>query len=365
MSSSSRRLNGGGASSSSSPTRPPRSDKPFPPTPRIAPAPVFPPTPPPLHITIRFSTSLPDLHLDIPSPHETTVIALKHLIRGRLALLDDTTTTSAHKDQAADPTHPSRARLRFIHNGRILPDACVLSAVLKAPPPPPLSQHAHEHPERVDRKGKAPVGAPPQQQRVFINCSIGDSLSEEELAEEEIAASAPPPTITTTTSSSANSVLPSPLSTPTPRNGFDRLLQAGLSPPEISVLRAQFRRIHTARYTPEDMPSPDTLRRMEDAWLDSNSNTSTYPTTTTTTTGTTTEDWAGGEDPVTEDVYGLSAVAGPLIRGMLMGFVFPLGVIAWAGKEEGLWSRRMQVFVVFGVLLSVSVGVVRGLTGEG
>jgi hypothetical protein len=251
----------------------------------------------------------------------------------------------------------------------------------------------------VDRKGKAPVGAPPQQQRVFINCSIGDSLSEEELAEEEIAASAPPPTITTTTSSSANSVLPSPLSTPTPRNGiqaglqpprltiptphlqnhpeqhhhqqhhqplgFDRLLQAGLSPPEISVLRAQFRRIHTARYTPEDMPSPDTLRRMEDAWLDSNSNTSTYPTTTTT-TGTTAEDWAGGEDPVTtEDVYGLSAVAGPLIRGMLMGFVFPLGVIAWAGKEEGLWSRRMQVFVVFGVLLSVSVGVVRGLTGEG
>ena len=66
-----------------------------------------------------------------------------------------------------------------------------------------------------------------------------------------------------------------------------------------------------------------------------------------------------------EDVYGLSAVAGPLIQGMLVGFVFPLGVVGWLGKEEGVWSRRMQVFVVFGVLLSLSVGLVRGLTGEG
>jgi hypothetical protein len=64
-------------------------------------------------------------------------------------------------------------------------------------------------------------------------------------------------------------------------------------------------------------------------------------------------------------VFGLSAVAGPLIKGMLIGFVFPLGVIGWLGKEDGVWSKRMQFFVVFGVLLSVSVGLVRGLTGEG
>jgi hypothetical protein len=65
-----------------------------------------------------------------------------------------------------------------------------------------------------------------------------------------------------------------------------------------------------------------------------------------------------------DDAFGLSAVAGPLIHGMLIGFVFPLGVVAWLGKEEGVWSRRMQVFVVFGVLLGVSVGLVRELTGE-
>jgi hypothetical protein len=74
---------------------------------------------------------------------------------------------------------------------------------------------------------------------------------------------------------------------------------------------------------------------------------------------------AGGGGLGTEDAFGLSAVAGPLIRGMFIGFVFPLGVVGWLGKEDGLWSRRMQVFVAFGVLLSLSVGVVRALTGEG
>jgi hypothetical protein len=66
-----------------------------------------------------------------------------------------------------------------------------------------------------------------------------------------------------------------------------------------------------------------------------------------------------------EDVYGLAAATGPLIKGMLIGFVFPLGVIGWLGKEDGVWSGRMHGFVVLGVLLSVSVGLVRGLTGEG
>jgi hypothetical protein len=114
------------------------------------------------------------------------------------------------------------------------------------------------------------------------------------------------------------------------------------------------------------MPSPDTLRAMEDAWLD-------HSTTTTAAYGSNGDGNGdgdgngGGEEGVNtaEDAYGLAAVAGPLIQGMLIGFVFPLGVVGWLGKEEGVWSRRMQVFVILGVLLSVSVGVVRGLTGEG
>jgi hypothetical protein len=122
------------------------------------------------------------------------------------------------------------------------------------------------------------------------------------------------------------------------------------------------------------MPSPDTLRAMEDAWLDNDRTASVtaapaYPggiSTTAAVHDDPVDDGGGGEGGLAmDDAFGLSAVAGPLIRGMLVGFVFPLGVVGWLAKEEGVWSRRMQVFVVFGVLLSVSVGAVRGLTGEG
>ncbi|GAB1313506.1 hypothetical protein MFIFM68171_03716 [Madurella fahalii] len=394
MSNANRRGNGGASrssSSASSPTRAPRDNRSL--LPRTPSALVFPPAQPPLHITIRFSTALPDLHLDIPSPQQTTVVALKHLIRGRLAV-------DATAEDKSNSDHPSRARLRFIHNGRILPDTSVLSAVLKAPPPPPLSQSQHD----PKGKGKAKSGFPPQQQqqRVFINCSIGDALSDMDLAAEAAAAAAPAPA-PPSPSSFSHPPSPSPLSTPghrhqphqqhqppplsMPQNqnsprplGFDRLLQAGFAPPEIALLRRQFRALHTARFTPDTMPSPDALRAMEDAWLDNDSGNvaSSLPHYATNAPGGAANLGGGGGGAEelegldgaaagagTEDVYALSSMAGPLIRGMLIGFVFPLGVVAWAGKEEGMWSRRMQMFVFFGVLLSLSVGVVRGLTGEG
>ncbi|KAK4101996.1 hypothetical protein N658DRAFT_495929 [Parathielavia hyrcaniae] len=404
-----------GGSSSSSSSSSPSSTRPSQDNGRSVPARspsalLVPPTPvvPPLYITIRFSIAIPDLHLDIPLPQQTTVVALKHLIRGRLAA--DAKAEAEANDKADAPAQPtpaaqaSLARLRFIHNGRILPDASVLRAVLKAPPPPPLSHDA-------DPKGKAPVGVQPQQ-RVFINCSIGDVLPPSLLAEEAVAAAAPPPSphqlpTTTTTTTTPSRTPPPRLQTtdlspadgthpqqPTtasaattrpgqqhqqqrPR-GFDRLLAAGFNRSEVSTLRTQFRAIHAARFTPDTLPSPDTLRAMEDAWLD---NEQRLPTTTTTTDSTAllpplpqshpsssfqTDDGGGGAPGmgVDEDVYGLSAATGPLIKGMLIGFVFPLGVIGWLGKEDGAWSGRMHGFVVLGVLLSVSVGLVRGLSGE-
>ncbi len=407
---------GAPSSSSSSPTRPPRETRPL--LPRTPSALLFPPAPPPLHITVRFSIALPDLHLDIPSPQQTTVVALKHLIRGRLAAAAEaeaeaeaSSNTSDNSDSDSDsdsdsntPKRPSPspaaqaslARLRFIHNGRILPDTSVLSAVLKAPPPPPLSHHAAA---AADPKGKSRADFPAQQ-RVFINCSIGDALPASALTDEATLASAPPPPppsplspsprngntpplrLSTTNllfppsqqqqQSQSQSQSQPPISTTIPTRaaarpqGFDRLLAAGLTPPEIATLRSHFRAIHTARFTPDTLPSPDSLRRMEDAWLD-NDRTTTSSQRMPSSSGMTLVD-DGGDGGTTaggEDAYGLSALAGPLIQGMLIGFVFPLGVVGWLGKEDGVWSRRMQVFVVFGVLLSLSVGLVRGLTGEG
>ncbi|KAL2024128.1 hypothetical protein VTK56DRAFT_9908 [Thermocarpiscus australiensis] len=390
MSSGSRQANGAGrsgtgsasSSSASSPTRAARDNRPL--LPRAQPALLLPPGPPPLHITIRFSTSLPDLELDIPSPQQTSVVALKHLIRGRLAADAEVRASSTDPSDADPAAQASRARLRFIHNGRILPDASVLSAVLKAPPPPPLS-----HQQPADPKGKFVAGAPRhQQQRVFINCSIGDELSDADLSAEARAASAPPPPpppppsspgtgpgTSTSPSPSPSPSQPQPQSPPSsqrrpptnPPLGFDRLLSAGLTPSEIATLRHHFRAIHTARFVPDAMPSDDALRAMEDAWLDSQSHAGggSQPWSSDSYTGGGAEDEGGGAELAMEDAYGLSAVAGPLIRGMLVGFVFPLGVVVWLGKEERVWSRRMHLFVVFGVLLSLSVGIVRGLTGEG
>ncbi|KAL2175345.1 DUF2407 C-terminal domain-containing protein [Thermothelomyces heterothallicus CBS 202.75] len=393
------------SSSSSPPTKPPQDGRPR--VSRTPPALLFPPAPPPLHITVRFSIALPDIQLEIPSPQQTTVVALKHLIRRRLAADADAEAEAEAEasDKEDDGDAPgaqtpspaaqaSRARLRFIHNGHILPDAAVLSAVLKAPPPPPLSHHP-------DPKGKSPAGAH-QQQRVFINCSIGDPLPEADIAAEAEAATAPAITTTTTTTTPKLSVTTTGLDRPPqheqqnpseaggsgsgsglrsrprpqqqPPAGFDRLLQAGLTPAEIATLRSHFRAIHTARFTPDTMPSPDTLRSMEDAWLDGGGF-QRLPTADSSNGyyygggggggGGDGEAGEGGDADGVEDAFAVSAVAGPLIQGMLIGFMFPLGVIGWLGKEDGLWSESMQAFVILGVLLSVSVGLVRALTGEG
>ncbi|KAK2028588.1 hypothetical protein LX32DRAFT_498450, partial [Colletotrichum zoysiae] len=207
---------------------------------------------PPLLLRIRFTTSIPDLDLDIPSPSQTTVAALKHLIRGRLAQPD------------------SQRRLRFIHQGKILPDASALSAVLRPLPPPPSSaSHSSTAsanapgaagPDDPKGKGKAKANDPAPPQRVYVNCSIGDSLTDAELAAEaEAALRAPSDRIVgggggghgSSPSSGATPGTPGqhgsnnhrpPQPRPAPR-GFDRLLNAGFTAAEVNQLRLQFREI--------------------------------------------------------------------------------------------------------------------------
>ena len=266
---------------------------------------------PPLHLTIRFSTSFPDLDLDIPSPQTTTILSLKHLLRTRLS---------------------TRNRLRLIYQGRLLPDSSALSSVLKAipPPPPPKSQ------DDPKGKGKAVEGLPVA--RVYVNCSIGDELTSEELAEEEAAASKPP-------EHAGGDDKPTTSTRARPR-GFDRLLQSGFTQTEISTLRTQFTSIHTARFTPDAMPSPDTLRNMEDAWIDNN---------------------AGGipsESNPLEDENGLTSVLDILLKAMIVGFFFPLGSLTWLLRETGIWSKRWQIFVGFGVVFSLTIGFVMELAGD-
>ncbi|POS79947.1 hypothetical protein DHEL01_v201655 [Diaporthe helianthi] len=363
-------MSGGGSSSSSSPTKPRHSHQP---PPRKTPSHLLtnhggPTSPkpqhtPPLLLTVRFSTSIPDLLLDIPHPGRTTVAALKHLIRSRLE----------------QPT--SQRRLRFIHSGRILPDTALLGTVLKVLPPPPQSAAAAAAAAKDDHdpkgKGKAVEGAAAQAQRVYVNCSIGDLLTDAELDEERRRAEEPVPEqqqqqptgLSSPYRPSSRSPLPGGAGSSsvtgqdhyqqqqqqrrTPR-GFDRLLSAGFTAAEVNQLRLQFRSIQEARHTVDTLPSPDTLRGMEDAWIDNNNDAApaVMPT-----GGDEAEAAAagGGEES------GMAGVLDILLKGMFIGFVWPLGAIGWLVRDEEKIPKRMRVFVYFGFVLSLLIGTIRAI----
>ncbi|KAF7588058.1 hypothetical protein BBP40_006196, partial [Aspergillus hancockii] len=213
------------------------------------------PTPDPLHLTIRFSASIPDLPLDVPYPETTTAAGLKQLIRTRL------------------PPNLSSHRLRLIYAGRGLEDANPLSASLKLPPSPSRSPRL---PDDEDPKGKGKGKAPIRDQpRLYIHCSIGDIvLSAADLATEASLASTETTTTTTRSpkkngdSSTRQSEQHQESSTtPAPR-GFDRLLSAGFTAAEVTALRTQFMAIQSVSRTPDTMPSGAELRELEDRWMD-------------------------------------------------------------------------------------------------
>lgn len=314
------------------------------------------PSTPPLLLTVRFSTSLPDLLLDIPHPTRTTVAALKHLIRTRLE----------------QPN--SQRRLRFIHSGKILPDTAVLGAVLKPLPPPPRD-------DQSDPKGKGKAvdggggggGGSAAAQRVYVICSIGDLLTDAELDEERRLAERPVPEVPE----------PGP-NTPVPSGpgagdgngggggggggsgngggvqggprGFDRLLAAGFTTAEVNQLRLQFRSIQEARHTADTLPSPDALRSMEDAWMDNNNNAGMAAA-----MGPNTDGGEGGEGAGLGDEFGLAGVLDLLLKGMFIGFVWPLGAIGWLVRDEEKIPKRMRVFVYFGFVLSLLIGTIRAI----
>ena len=285
-------------------------------------------TPSPLHLTIRFSTSLPDIDLDIPSPKSTTVLSLKHLLRNRI---------------------DSRSRLRLIYQGRLLPDTAALSSVFKQPPlPPPPS----DNDQRQDPKGKGKaVSGPPL--RIYVNCSIADELSPEELAAETAAAEKPPSSDgdrlggAGTNDHHVIGGAPPPSTRPRPR-GFDRLLTSGFTSSEISTLRTQFASISAERYPPDAPPSPDTMRGLEDAWIDSNAG----------------QQLPGPGADDADDPSGLAHSLDVLIKAMMIGFFFPLGSLTWALRQDGIWGDRWQIFVAAGVVLSVTTGIVMSISGD-
>ncbi|KPI40781.1 uncharacterized protein AB675_10803 [Cyphellophora attinorum] len=316
-----------------------------------------------LELTVRFSASLPDLPLSIPlstQPNANTS-TLKQLIRTHL------------------PSDYKSRRIRLIYSGKALADDDVLATTLRRPvsrpptrtstprpgtplgPSTPIGTNSKGIPS-AKAKGKKPIRDPitSPTPRIYIHCSIGDIvLTAAELAEEAsraaaaaAAASDSSPTIPTF-QQHQQSLNPSARDRPPSPHGFDRLLTSGFTPTEVSSLRMQFLAIQAHTHTQDTMPSPTTMRALEDQWLD-NSN-------------------AGGSasaavlDPSSGD--GSTALASSeesesgalddMIYGTAMGFFWPLGCMMWLGRESGVWSARRRMAVVVGFLLNVGLGFVR------
>ena len=248
-------------------------------------------------------------------------------------------------------------RLRLIHSGKLLKDTDILSSVLKLPVPPPPRLPTHD----PKGKGKAPEHTSAERDgaivgKVYINCSIGDVLTPSELAAEAAAAiSSPNPLVQSPATSASeenrrsDGVTEGQLATPAPQ-GFDRLLSSGFTSTEVQQLRLQFLNIQSNIHTASSMPSPSTLRRMEDAWLDSNSFG---------TTGTGSQPGLGTETlDLGDDGLGGGALD-DLLWGNVMGFLWPLGCIGWVIREGGVWSRRRGMAVFTGGLVGMLFGILR------
>lgn len=142
--------------------------------------------------------------------------------------------------------------------------------------------------------------------------------------------------------------------------GFDRYLAGGLPREDVLSLRRTFRANIAMRHTPDTMPSPDTLLRMEDAWIDTNAPGAAGG-------GGGGDSWESGVDVnegrPEDDDGSLAQVSDQLIVGMMIGFFFPLGAVGWVLREPGMLAKRWQMFIVLGLALSIMLGAVRVLMG--
>lgn len=288
----------------------------------------------PVDLVIRFTTSAPDLVLTIPLPRSTTTLSVKQQIRPHL------------------PKEIAGSRLRLISAGKVLTDTSALSQSISIPPPPPRAASTSA---KIDLKGKgkAPLrqSPPPQPNpRVYIHCSIGDTLTSEELITESKDAEAADAALVARTASTNISTAGNgdpalnSTSVPEPR-GFERLLTAGFSAAEVATLRTQFLAIQSHTHTPDTMPTGDELRALEDRWLDSDAGVNAR-----TGAGDGNEEGGfGAEDGGLED----------MLWGNIMGFFWPVAAVCWLMREEGVWTRRRQIAVLSGMLVNLTFGFLR------
>lgn len=309
-------------------------------------------------LTIRFSASLPDLLLSIPGSLHANTATLKQLIRSRI------------------PDEYATRRIRLIYAGKALVDEVPLNVALKrnvSRPPSRIGTPGPYEESNGGAGGRAGVGSrenttamgkgkllsrdpTPQSQlqsqsRIYIHCSIGDLvLSKDDLAAEVAAAQqagGDEKSDVTSQQKQQQQQQSTTTTTPAPR-GFDRLQNAGFTPSEIQSLRLQFLAIQAHTHTPDTMPSPNTLRNMEDRWLDNS-----------TSEGGGTLGAGAGTLDGSSDEEAQAGTLDDMILGTVMGFFWPIGCLMWGIREDGIWSQRRKMAVVVGFILNIGLGLIR------
>ena len=286
----------------------------------------------PWELVVRFSSSTSDLTVAVADPVTTSVLSLQQQIRCRL------------------PPALAHRRLRLIHAGKVLSDHAALTTSLHVTPPPPKGPDSHDALRSAKAQGKQPVrDLHPLPSRVYIHCSVGDTLDADNLAHEaqrardaDVALAANPPGSATPSSPPR----PHHVSTTQAPRGFDRLLATGFTAAEVAALRSRFLAVQAHTHTPATMPAGADLLALEERWLDHTAGPAGG------------RRGAGGTDTGgfgSEDVGGLE----DLLYGHLMGFFWPLGAVCWLMREEGVWSRRRQIAVLSGFLVNLLFGFIR------
>ncbi|GAA5894533.1 hypothetical protein JCM5296_005122 [Sporobolomyces johnsonii] len=169
-----------------------------------------------------------------------------------------------------------------------------------------------ERGEKGKGKGKAgertgAVGSE-EDARVWLHCSVGEAMDDEEVEGE-------------------NS---QPSAQITPLQGFDRLRDAGFSEEEIETMRAEFRETRQAAAEDDD----EHQRALEEQWM----------------SGMT------GQEEATADSSGTGHYV-TLLKGVCVGFFMPFLPLFFFRTQ--IFSRRMQMAIVVGIIINLGFGLLR------
>ncbi|GAA6013144.1 hypothetical protein JCM11491_005195 [Sporobolomyces phaffii] len=167
----------------------------------------------------------------------------------------------------------------------------------------------------VDAKGKGKEcsGERDAEEQIWLHCSVGDVIQDEEAATNEM------PVVEQQT---------------TPLQGFDRLREAGFSEEEIETMRAEFRERRGVYTEPGDDDDAEHQRALEEQWM----------------SGMTGQEEASGDSTGTGHYV-------TLLKGVCVGFFMPFLPLFFFRTQ--VFSRRMQMAIVLGILVNLGFGLLR------